>query len=229
MNRLSLNLLQLLLPVALICSLSSCGPSDNEAGNGAPSINGAGSQAGGAPGPQGGGAAQPQGQRPIRQIMMKLSRGPNSLSSLLDKQLESEPVDWPTVETEAKDYVQSTMDLNKFDPPRGAKESWDQHTSEYADLAKELEKAAVAKNKQESLAAHEQLKNSCQACHNAHRAGPGGRPGMGGGQGPGRGPITGGPAPGTQGYPTKDSRPAPGGDPAANNPPPASPPAGAPK
>ena len=138
--------------------------------------------------------------------MGKLGRGPNSLTDVIGKELQQEPPPWETIQGHAKEYSDSASELGQFDPPKGEKESWTKLAAMFADTAAELDKAAMAKDKQAAGVAHDQLKNSCNDCHKEHRrmgragGGPGGfgppRSGPGGAP-PGGGP--GGPPPGKPG------------------------------
>jgi hypothetical protein len=149
--------------------------------------------AGGMPGGGGPGGGAP-GSPGIRQIMNKLAKGPNSLTPVIGNELGQDPPPWATIQGHTKEYAQSASELGKYDPPKGAKESWIKFTTAFAESAAELDKAAVAKNKETALVAHDQLKNSCNACHKEHRRmGGGGRGGLQG-FGPRGGP--GGPPPG---------------------------------
>ena len=149
--------------------------------------------------------------RGIRQIMTKLAKGPNALTSVIGNELNQSPPPWETIQGHAKEYYQSASEMSKYDPPKGTKESWIKLTTAYADMAADLEQAAVAKNKENAKVAHDQLKNSCNACHQQHRGmgGPRGGPGMpppggpGGAGAPGVGPRggPGGPPPGGPGGP----------------------------
>jgi hypothetical protein len=149
--------------------------------------------AGGMPGGGGPGGGAP-GSPGIRQIMTKLAKGPSSLTPVIGNELGQDPPPWETIQGHTKEYAQSASELGKYDPPKGAKESWIKFTTAFAESAAELDKAAVAKNKETALVAHDQLKNSCNACHKEHRRmGGGGRGGLQG-FGPRGGP--GGPPPG---------------------------------
>jgi hypothetical protein len=137
-----------------------------------------------------GGASLPPG---IRQIMTKLAKGPNSLTPVIGKELNQSPPPWETIQGQTKEYSQSASELGKYDPPGGANESWIKLTTAFAESAAELDKAAIAKNKETAMVAHDQLQNSCNACHQQHRGMRAIRPGGPQGSGPGRGP--GGPPP----------------------------------
>jgi hypothetical protein len=171
-----------LLPVWLIVLLAAGGCSEGDNEN---QVNEPPPGAGG--GPPGGGG--PGGGAPgIRQIMAKLGRGPNALTPVIGNALQQDPPPWDTIQGQAKEYAQSAAELGKFDPPKGAKESWVKLTAAFADSGAELEKAAIAKDKEAARLSHDQLKNSCNACHQEHR-----RMGRGGGPGGPGGPPPGGP------------------------------------
>jgi hypothetical protein len=130
--------------------------------------------------PPGAGGGMPGGGAPvspgIKKIMGKLAKGPNSLTPLIGNELGQNPPPWETIQGQTKEYAQSASELGTYDPPRGAKESWIKLTTAFAESAAELDKAAVAKNKETAMVAHDQLKNSCNACHQQHRRmGGGGR------------------------------------------------------
>ena len=130
-----------------------------------------------------------------RQIMIKLTKGPNSINELLRRELEEASPPWETIQGQAKEYATESALLGKYDPSRGSKESWAKLTAEWAESAAELDKAAQAKDKDATKAAHVQLNTSCMGCHREHRQmgrGPGGPPGKGLG-GPGGPPPPGGP------------------------------------
>jgi hypothetical protein len=142
---------------------------------------------GGPPGMPGGQwPGGPGGKRgPIADIMAKLTKGPESLTSIIGNELNQTPPPWEKIRPQAKEYAQLAASMSKYDPPRGEKESWKKQTSSYAQSATELETAAEAKNLDAAKAAHGAITKSCQACHQAHRGGLGM---MGGPPGGFRGP-----------------------------------------
>lgn len=157
------------------------------------------------PGPGPGGAkSSPE----IKKIMVRLTKGPDSLTPVIGAELKAESPPWDTIRGQTKEYAQLAAEMGKYDPPRGSKESWDRLAVAYAGMATDLDRAARAGDKDEALAAHGQITNSCNSCHREHRtmgpgmggppggfrSGPGGpggpgdgRPGGGGPGGPGRG------------------------------------------
>jgi hypothetical protein len=151
----------------------------------------------------------------IKQIMTKLAKGPNALTSVIGKELNQDPPPWETIQGHAKEYYESASEMSKYDPPKGTNESWIKLTTAYADMAAGLERAAVAKNKESAKLAHTQLQTSCNACHQQHRGM--GRPPGGLGVGP-HGGRPGGPPPGGPGgeaAPGVSPRGGPGGPPSA--------------
>jgi len=162
---------------------------------------------GGMPGGSGGpgfgpGMGGPGGSAsPIGRIMAKLTKGPQSLTSVIGDELQANPPEWDKLQSQTKEYVELASSMAKHDPPKGSKESWTKLAGEFADCAVALDKAAQAKDKDAAVAAHRSLTSSCTACHQQHRAGLGGFGPPGGGFGP---PGKGGgfPMPGKGGFPT---------------------------
>lgn len=172
--------------VAVLVSATACDKfkknNDNADGQGANN---------GGPPPGGQWAGGPGGQRgPIGEIMAKLTKGPQSLTNVIGRELNEETPPWGEIQPQTKEYVQLAGSMGKYDPPKGDKESWQKMTSAFTQSATDLERAAAAKDTQGAKAAHTALTKSCQSCHQAHRAGPGmmmgGKPG--GFRGPGGGP-----------------------------------------
>jgi hypothetical protein len=172
----------------------------------------------------------------IRGIMIKLTKGQQSLTPLIGEELKADPPAWDTIQPQTKEYARLAALLGENDPPKGSQESWEKLTSAYTESAKELDKAAQAKDKAAALAAHTKLTNSCNGCHAQHRGMPG-RGGMmmppGGFGGPGRGrggpPAAAGEGPPPGGAPPPSSGGATpsgstGGTPSGASPPPLAPP-----
>jgi hypothetical protein len=139
----------------------------------------------GGPGP-GAEASGPLGDSPTnKQIMSKLSRGPNSLTPVIGKELEADPPAWDTIVPQTQEYARLAAAMGKNEPTKGTKESWIKLSTAFADSAVALNKAAQAKDRDAALEAHGQIQGSCMQCHTAHRQMGGG---MGrGGRGPGGG------------------------------------------
>jgi hypothetical protein len=147
-----------------------------------------------------------------KEIMAKIGKGPQALTPAIGQALKAQSPDWAAVQAQAKEYAELAAALAKNSPRMGTKESWDQLTADFAEAANDLAKAANEKDLSAAKTAHDQLANSCMACHGAHRGrgGPGmggGPPGGFGGGPPGR--FGGGP-PGRPGF---GQGPGPGGPP----------------
>lgn len=108
-------------------------------------------------------------------MMNRLGKGQRSLSLLTANELAAETPKWESLQDMTKQYTTLAGYLKVFPPPRGSNESWKEKTAEFAKAATELDEAAKSKNKDAALAAHQQLSQSCAACHREHRVGgPGG-------------------------------------------------------
>jgi hypothetical protein len=154
-------------PTLVVGVLLAAGGCGGEADNGGP----------GGPDP---GASEPLGDSPtIKQVMIKLTKGPNSLTPVIGKALEADPPAWETIQPQTKEYARLAAAMGKNEPRKGDKESWTKLSTAFADTAAALDKAAQARDKDAALDAHGQLQGSCMSCHKEHR-------GMGR-VGPGRG------------------------------------------
>lgn len=109
--------------------------------------------------------------------MSRLGKGPRSLSLVIGNELTTDMPKWESIQDLTKQYATLAGYLKVFPPPRGSDESWKEKTAAFDKTATELNEAAKAKNKDAALAAHQQLSQSCAACHREHRGGgPGGAP-----------------------------------------------------
>ena len=100
--------------LAALLLAGGCGEGDTE-DHGDPPPPGV---AGGMPGGGGPGAAG------IKQIMIKLAKGPNSLTPVIGNELSQDPTPWETIQAQTKEYSQSASEMGKYNPPKGTKESW---------------------------------------------------------------------------------------------------------
>jgi hypothetical protein len=130
-----------------------------------------------------------KGTPTIRQIMGRLTKGPNSLTPVIGKELEAEAPDWNTIQPQTEEYARLAAAMEKSAPRKGSPESWAKLSATYSESARALDKAAKAKNRDAALEAHSQITGSCMECHRAHRQ-------MGPGMGKMGGPRPGGPPPG---------------------------------
>jgi hypothetical protein len=117
----------------------------------------------------------------LREIMNKIGKGPNALSSALDQGLRADDPDWGSLQPKAAELAKLTAELGKSDPPRGSKESWSKLAASFAASATALDKAAQGKDLEAARAAQMKLGRSCMECHRQHRGGPEGGPGGFGG------------------------------------------------
>lgn len=146
------------------------------------------SQANGEGGPpQGMGFGGPGGRRgPVGQAMIKLFKGPQSLKESIKGEVKSDSPPWDAIQPQTKEFAELAASLSKYDPPKGSKESWTKLTTDFSEQATAMDRAATAKNKKDALTALSTIEESCKACHDAHRGGPGGmRMGPGGFRGKG--------------------------------------------
>ncbi len=135
----------------------------------------------------------------IKEAMVKIGKGPNSLAPTIGNDLKKTPIPWDAIGPQAHEVATLAASIVKEEPMRGEKESWSRLAGAFAATADELDKAAQANDQAAATKAHAKLSNGCMECHRAHRSmGPGG-PGRGGppaGGPPRFGPPPGGPPPG---------------------------------
>jgi hypothetical protein len=124
----------------------------------------------------------------IKEAMVKIGKGPNSLTPTIGKELKEATPPWDAIGPQAHEVATLAASIVKEEPTRGDKDSWARLAGTFVAAADELDKAAQAKDQAAATKAHGQLSNGCMECHRAHRAmGPGGRGGP-----PGFGPPPGG-------------------------------------
>jgi hypothetical protein len=121
-------------------------------------------------GPVGGPGGPPSA---TKQAMMKIGKPPQSLHSMLARELQADSPSWETIQPQTKEYADLAGSLGKYDPPKGSKDSWQTLTTAYAESAADLDKAAQGKNLPAAKAAHAKLNESCMKCHMQHRGGRG--------------------------------------------------------
>ncbi len=137
---------------------------------------------GGPPPPPDAGADAGRGSNPaIKKIMLRVAKGPMSLTPLIGRELKESAPDWNTIQSQTAEYAQLAEEMTKLEPPRGDKSSWADYAGEFLTLATQLDKAAHAKDPAAALSAQGKLSESCMACHREHRAGGPGRGGRPGG------------------------------------------------
>ena len=105
----------------------------------------------------------------VKQVMGKLTKGPNSLTATLGKDLQDDAPAWDDIQKDTKEFVKFADALGKNDPPKGEKDSWQKLTKAYAENAKAMDDAAQKKDRKVALAAHNKLSTACMSCHDQHR------------------------------------------------------------
>jgi hypothetical protein len=126
--------------------------------------------------PQGGNSGPPPGPdlgggppSPIKEIMGKLTKGPESLTPMLHRELQEENPPWEMIQGQTQEFARLAAALGTHMPPRGSPESWARLTGEYAEAAAALDQAARARDREAAVAAHRKLSGSCKGCHDEHR------------------------------------------------------------
>jgi hypothetical protein len=109
------------------------------------------------------------GPRPLKDIMVKLNKPPQSLLPQLGQELKADSPVWETIQPQTQEVVRLVTAMSQADPPRGNKDSWKTQTAAYLDSATALEKAAQAKDRDAAVAAQDKMAKSCMGCHREHR------------------------------------------------------------
>jgi cytochrome c556 len=105
----------------------------------------------------------------VKEVMQKLHRGKNSPLALVGAGLKTEEPDWAKLQKQSKSFLTFGAALAKNDPPRGTKESWQKLSLNYFNDANALDAAVQKENKSDAQSAYAKIRNSCSACHRAHR------------------------------------------------------------
>ena len=71
----------------------------------------------------------------IKQIMGRLTKGPNSLTPVIGKALEAETPDWSTIQPQTDEYARLAAALGQNKPRRGSPESWAKLTAAFSESA----------------------------------------------------------------------------------------------
>ena len=206
-------LISTLIAAALITWIGCNGDEENPSDVNLPQNIVKGPNGPGDPGREGPGG--PRKPSPIRDIMVKLDRGPSALHKTIGKELKSDSPDWDTLKKQSSEYARLATQLGNLEPTKGSKDSWSSLTRKFVESASALDHSAQAKDLAATSKAHEELSGSCMVCHREHRAMPGGRGPGGMRKGfPGGGPPPGGPPPGE----APPDGPPPGGGPPPGDP-----------
>ncbi|SIO55878.1 Cytochrome C' [Singulisphaera sp. GP187] len=105
----------------------------------------------------------------IKQVMVKLNKGPNSPLAKLKTDLGASTPDWDNIQKSTKDFVVLGAALAKNTPSKGDKASWDKLSDLYFKDSKALDDAAKSHDLAAAKAAHQRLSTSCKSCHGAHK------------------------------------------------------------
>jgi cytochrome c556 len=89
--------------------------------------------------------------------------------TVLKKQVEASPTDWPAVQKTTKEIATLGGSLVKGEPEKGDKESFKKLASKLGDNTKALHEAAEAKDLAKLKAAQKTIQTSCKSCHSLHR------------------------------------------------------------
>jgi len=105
----------------------------------------------------------------IRAVMQKQYRVTRAPFVLIKKELDSTMPDWEKAGEAAREFAALAAVLPKNEPKWGEKASWTRFTTLHIDDAKELERAAEARDREAVQTVHRRLETACKACHDAHR------------------------------------------------------------
>jgi cytochrome c556 len=105
----------------------------------------------------------------IRAVMHKQYRVTRAPFLTIKKELESTTPDWDKVGEAARDFSVLAAALPKNEPKWGDQASWTRFTTLHIDDAKELQRAAGARDREALQTVHRRLETACKACHDAHR------------------------------------------------------------
>jgi hypothetical protein len=105
----------------------------------------------------------------IKEVMGKLTKGPNSLTTTIGKELNVDEPTWDDIKKQSKEFCTFAEALGKNKAPKGDAKSWTTLTDAYNESAKALAEAANKMDKKAALAAMKKLQGSCMACHKAHK------------------------------------------------------------
>jgi cytochrome c556 len=105
----------------------------------------------------------------IRAVMHKQYRVTRAPFLVIKKELGATAPDWEAVGAAARDFAALADVLPRNEPKWGEKASWTRFTTLHIDDAKELERAAGARDREAVRAVQRRLETACKGCHDAHR------------------------------------------------------------
>jgi cytochrome c556 len=115
------------------------------------------------------GSAQDAKTPTIKDVMGKLTKGQNSLTTTIAKGLNADEPTWDDIKKQSKEFCTFSEALGKNKPPKGDDKSWTKLTDAYNESAKALAEAADKMDKKAAMAAIKKLQGSCMNCHRAHK------------------------------------------------------------
>jgi cytochrome c556 len=104
--------------------------------------------------------------------VMKAFSGKGNVHKLLKKSVEAPKTDWADASKLVKKYSDTAELIGKYakvKPEKGDAKGWAKLCEEFANQAKDLEKAVGAKDADASKAALAKLHDTCEKCHEDHR------------------------------------------------------------
>jgi cytochrome c556 len=110
-------------------------------------------------------------ETPDTETIMKsaFNKKSGKFSTVLKKQVDASPTDWPEVQKTTKEIAELGGALVKGEPQKGDKESFKKLASKLGENTKTLHEAAEAKDLAKVKAAQKSIGGSCMECHKAHR------------------------------------------------------------
>ena len=110
-------------------------------------------------------------ETPKTEDIMKavFKKGTGKFSSVLKKQVEASPTDWPAIQKTTKEIATLGAALEKNEPEKGSKESFKKLAGKFGENTKHLHDAAESKDLAKVKDAQKVIGGSCMECHKAHR------------------------------------------------------------
>jgi cytochrome c556 len=110
-------------------------------------------------------------ETPDTEAVMKglFKKGSGKFNTVLKKQVDASPTDWPAVQKTTKEIAELGGALVKGEPQKGDKESFKKLASKLGENTKALHDAAEAKSLEKIKAAQKAIGGSCKSCHDVHR------------------------------------------------------------
>jgi len=105
----------------------------------------------------------------IKEVMVKLNKGPVSLTTTIAKGLNVDEPTWDDIKKQSKEFCTFSEALGRNKPSKGDEKSWTKLTDAYNESAKALAEAADKMDKKAAMAAIKKLQGSCMNCHRAHK------------------------------------------------------------